>query len=352
MKKEKLKNKPKSKWQQRLEDATKKQKSELKMKKAIALFSGGLDSLLAIKIVKEQGIDVEALNIKIGFSSSDNSEYLQRKADELGVKLTIVNDIKNFTETILWSPVNGYGKNLNPCVDCHSNMLKIAWEYAQRYSADFIITGEVLNQRPMSQTYTQLRKVNNSTDFQEYIVRPLSAKNLPTSIPEKEGWVDRDKFYAINGRSRKVQIALAEQYGIMEYETPGGGCLLTEKGSTNKIKAIKNTTGSLDVTDVSIVSKGRYFKIGDTLLITGCNKSENDFLREIKSDKYSVIEPPVVKGPTSLVYNVTEKTKEIVARIILKYCKLTEKNNVLIIDGKKVESQPFTENEHLKYIIQ
>jgi len=322
--------------------------------KAIALFSGGLDSLLAIKIVKDQGIDVEALNIKIGFSSSDNSEYLQRKADELGVKLTIINDIKNFTENILWSPVNGYGKNLNPCVDCYVNMLNIAWEYAQKVSADFIVTGEVLNQRPMSQTYRQLRKVTNSTHFPDYIVRPLSAKNLPTSIPEKEGWVDREKFFAINGRSRKVQIALAEGYGITEYETPGGGCLLTETGSSNKIKAIKNTTGSLDVIDTSIISKGRYFKIGDTLLITGCNKSENDFLRKVRSEKYFVIESPVLKGPTSLVYNVTEETEEIVARIILKYCKLTEENNVIVINkaGDEVIASPFTENEHLKYIIQ
>jgi tRNA-specific 2-thiouridylase len=214
------------------------------------------------------------------------------------------------------------------------------------------VTGEVLNQRPMSQTYRQLRKVNNSTDFKEYIVRPLSARNLPTTIPEKEGWVDRNKFYNINGRSRKIQMSLADKYGITEYENPGGGCLLTESGSSNKIREIKNTTLSFDVKDASIVNKGRYFRIQRTLLIVGCNKQENDFLREVNSEKYSVIEPPVIKGPTSLVYNVTEFTEETVARIILKYCKLTEENNVLVINGKEVEAKPFTENEHLKYIIQ
>ena len=233
--------------------------------KAVALFSGGLDSILAIKLVKEQGIDVEALNIKIGFSASDNSEYLQRKANELAVKLTIINDVKNFIDNILFSPDNGYGRNMNPCVDCHANMLRIAWEYAKNNDAKFIVTGEVLNQRPMSQTYHQLRKVNNSTDFKEYIVRPLSAKNLPTSIPEKEGWVDRNKFYAVNGRSRKIQISLAEKYNITEYESPGGGCLLTEIGSSNKIRAIKKVTNNFDYKDTKLVNKGRYFKINDTL---------------------------------------------------------------------------------------
>ncbi|MEG0747756.1 MAG: 7-cyano-7-deazaguanine synthase, partial [Cetobacterium sp.] len=206
--------------------------------KALALFSGGLDSALAIKVIKDQGIEVIALNFVSHFFGGKN-EKAENMAKQLGVQLEYVNFSSIHTD-ILKNPVHGRGKNMNPCIDCHALMFKTAGDLMEKFGASFIISGEVLGQRPMSQNYQALEKVKAlSPGLEDLIVRPLSAKLLPESKPERLGWVDRSQLLDIQGRSRKVQMELMETYGLVDYPTPGGGCLLTDPGYSKRLKILE-----------------------------------------------------------------------------------------------------------------
>ncbi|MBC8764515.1 argininosuccinate synthase domain-containing protein, partial [Campylobacter jejuni] len=197
--------------------------------KALALFSGGLDSMLAMKLITAQGIEVKALNINIGFgSTSDKSEIMKKRAAMVGADFEMIDVRNSYLQEVLFNPQYGYGKHFNPCIDCHAFMFKTALAMLKEENASFIITGEVLGQRPMSQRSDAMAKVKKlALDEEDLILRPMCAKNLPLTKPEREGWVDREKLEGISGRSRKRQLELAAKFGLEDFESPGGGCLLT-----------------------------------------------------------------------------------------------------------------------------
>ncbi|MGL4903251.1 MAG: 7-cyano-7-deazaguanine synthase [Cetobacterium sp.] len=267
--------------------------------KALALFSGGLDSALAIKIIKDQGIEVIALNFVSHFFGGKN-EKAENMAKQLGVQLEYVNFTSSHTE-ILKNPVHGRGKNMNPCIDCHALMFKTAGDLMEKFGASFIISGEVLGQRPMSQNYQALEKVKAmSPGLENLIVRPLSAKLLPESEPERLGWVDRDKLLDIQGRSRKTQMELMDKFGIVDYPTPGGGCLLTDPGYSKRLRILEED-GFLEDEHSNLfhlLKIGRFFRFEKgKYLIVGREQEDNLKIDEFKTYGSLFIRGKEVPGP-------------------------------------------------------
>jgi len=292
--------------------------------KALALFSGGLDSLLAMKLIIEQDIEVIGLYFDTGFGTKAENEkqkYLKNIADKIGAKLEIINIKDQFIKDILFNPKYGYGKNFNPCIDCHANMIRVAKALLPKYEAKFIISGEVAGQRPMSQRMDALKKVEELSTADRLILRPLSAKLLPITIPEEKGWVDREKLLDIHGRSREVQMKLAKKWGIENYESPSGGCLLTDENFSKKIKDHINFD-KFDLEDIDVLKWGRHFRLPDNAkLIVSRNKEENQKIKEMNLSKYIKFSLPL-PGPLSIITkNTSKKDKELAAKIALTYSK-------------------------------
>ena len=315
--------------------------------KAIALFSGGLDSCLAIKIIQNMGIEVEAMHINTGFDSNfDKFEYLQNTAEELGVKFTLIDEREHFINNILFSPKYGYGKNMNPCIDCHANMINIAYNYMNENNAKFIISGEVLGQRPMSQKLDGLKKIEKLSLNSEIVVRPLSAKLLPPTLPEIKGWIDREKMYDISGRERKTQMELAQKFGLKNYESPAGGCLLTDRNFSIKLKNFIKEN-NLEVEDIDILKVGRHLKVDDKLVIISRNKDENPILKSYNGDKFEKMYPIGVPGPVGLIQKDAKKETKIKAsEILLTYTKA--KNGIVGINGENFEINSLNSKEDIK----
>ncbi|MDY0195045.1 MAG: argininosuccinate synthase [Sulfurovaceae bacterium] len=292
--------------------------------RALALFSGGLDSMLAAKRVADMGIEVIAIHVKIGFGSKkDIEDLLRQRASIAGASFRIIDVREEYIQKILFNPVHGYGKNFNPCIDCHGYMFRIAKELMRELDASFIITGEVLGQRPMSQRSDAMKLVSrlaNDTD-EKLILRPLSAKLMEPTTPEIEGWVDREKLLDISGRSRDRQITMAAEYGWEEYESPGGGCLLTDIHYSQRIKE-HISYDSFGLEDIDILKFGRHFRLPDNAkLIVGRDEADNEALKSIESHKYIQIALPVI-GPFSLIsVSASSQDKELAARIVITYAK-------------------------------
>ncbi|MFC1883887.1 tRNA 4-thiouridine(8) synthase ThiI [Thermodesulfobacteriota bacterium] len=266
--------------------------------KALCVFSGGLDSMLAAELVRVQGIDVLALFFETPFFTSDKASA---SADSMDLPFKVIDITKRHFE-IVKKPKHGYGGNMNPCIDCHSLMFRIAGEMLKEEGADFVITGEVLGQRPMSQNRESLTIVSNESGLNGLLLRPLSAKLLPATVPETEGWVDREKLMNIQGRSRKPQMALAEDLDIKEYPSPAGGCLLTDKIFSRRLKDLILSDKSAEIVDIKLLKIGRHFKISpEVKLIVGRNKKENENLRSLISDKDLLFSAMQVPGPTALL---------------------------------------------------
>jgi len=241
--------------------------------RALGLCSGGLDSMLAGLVLREQGIDVEWVTFETPFFNAAKA----RKASKMtGIALT-VRPIFNVYIKMLKDPPAGYGKCMNPCMDCHALMFKLAGELMQEKNFDFLFSGEVLGQRPMSQNKSSLGYVEKHSGFKGYIVRPLSAGNLPLTIPEKEGLVDRDRLLDISGRGRSRQIKLAEKFGITDYPAPAGGCLLTDKNFSNRLRDLfEHQTGCTEE-ELRLLKHGRHFRLNpDTKLIVGRTEQDNE----------------------------------------------------------------------------
>ncbi len=277
--------------------------------KALALFSGGLDSMLAMRLITAQGIAVKALNINIGFGSrTDKSADMARRAALVGADFAVVDMRSPYLQSVLFSPNYGYGKHFNPCIDCHAFMFKTALAMLESEGASFIITGEVLGQRPMSQRADALNKVRSlaeaglDEDAQNLVLRPLCAKNLPPTKPEIMGWVDREKLEKISGRSRKRQLELAAEFGLEDFESPGGGCLLTLQSFASKIKDYKAFEPDMGVNDAQLLKYGRHLRLPrGAKMIVGRDELENELLRALKTPKYEEIELFEVVGAYSLV---------------------------------------------------
>ncbi|HIJ20644.1 MAG TPA: tRNA 4-thiouridine(8) synthase ThiI [Deltaproteobacteria bacterium] len=266
--------------------------------KAICVFSGGLDSMLAASLIRAQDIDVLALFFETPFFTS-------AKARESSRILDIPFRVADITERhlpIVRNPKHGHGSAMNPCIDCHALMFRIAGEMMEDEGADFIITGEVLGQRPMSQNRRSLTLVESESGMTRLILRPLSAKLLEVTAPEEKGWVNRDLLMDIQGRSRKPQMALARQLNLTAYPSPAGGCLLTEKEFSKKLKDLFAFERNVGPTHLELLKVGRHFRIAPEMkVIVGRNKKENKIIRNLADREDFLIFSISVPGPTILV---------------------------------------------------
>jgi len=248
--------------------------------KALGISSGGLDSILSAFVLMDAGIDVKWVTFETPFFSADKSKHASSLYNIPMRVETITKDYVN----MLKNPKGGYGKNMNPCMDCHSFMFRKAGDLMEEEGASFLFSGEVAGQRPMSQTKNALRYVEKNSGYQGYIVRPLSGKILPETMPEQKGWLQREDLLDIFGRSRKRQMELAEKYGITDYPSPGGGCLLTDKIFSRRLKDLFEYQKILDILDYELLNYGRHIRISpEEKLIVGRNQNENEKLREIAS---------------------------------------------------------------------
>jgi tRNA-uridine 2-sulfurtransferase len=241
--------------------------------KALGLCSGGLDSILAAIVLQKLGIDVEWISFETPFFSADKAK---KAADRIRIPLTVKN-ITGIYMQMLTNPNCGYGKNMNPCMDCHALMFRLAGEIMVERGFHFLFSGEVLAQRPMSQTKTSLKYVEKHSGMQGYILRPLSARKLDETIPEKNGWVDRNKLLDISGRGRKRQIELAGEFGVTDYPAPAGGCLLTDKGYCHRLKDLLAHKDNVSKNELMLLRFGRHFRTPEgTKIIVGRTMEDNE----------------------------------------------------------------------------
>jgi tRNA-specific 2-thiouridylase len=307
--------------------------------KAIALFSGGLDSTLAMKVIINQGIDVIALYVNIGFGSTkDRREHMESMCRQVGAEFMEIDIRQQFLRDILFSPKHGYGKNFNPCIDCHANMFRIAKEMMSELGASFIVSGEVAGQRPMSQNIRALKTVEELAESDNLLVRPLSAKLLSPSQPELNGWIDREKLLDISGRSREKQLKLADEFGLVDFEPPAGGCLLTEPYFAKKMRDFVKFD-KLEVDDIDSLKFGRHFRLKDgAKLIIGRNADDNFGLQNVKSKKFNTLEAVGVKSPFSLISaTASEDELQFALRTVLAYTKadIESEYKILFNGGEK-----------------
>lgn len=273
--------------------------------KALALFSGGLDSALSAKVILDQGVQVEAVHFINAFLAGRKGKtniecsLQKRQASQLGIKLHIL-DISKAHLEMVQSPVYGYGSHMNPCIDCRILMLKEARSYMQTHGFSFLISGEVLGQRPMSQRRDALNIIDRNADVKGLVLRPLSAKLFNPSVAEEAGWVDRDKLFAFSGRSRKPQLALAEKLGIKEYSTPAGGCLLTEAEFSRRFKDLL-AQGAPGLNEVQLLKVGRHFRYPDLgKIIVGRDEQENGYLANLAEDRDILFKMRDFSGPLTV----------------------------------------------------
>ena len=272
--------------------------------KAISLFSGGLDSILATRLIADQGIDVEALYFKTVFwgkyDDTLNNSLFNNVAYQAKARLSVVEVDKDYFDVVK-NPEHGYGKNLNPCIDCKVFILKKAKEYMRANHASFLITGEVLGQRPMSQHRAVLSTIENASTTSGIIVRPLSAKLFKASIPEERGWIDRDKLFALQGRSRKPQIALAKKFGIEGFPNPAGGCLLADRAFSDKMRDIIKYERDFQANDISLIKNGRVFRLSPkTKLAVGRDEKQNSLLLDLIRDMDYSFSTVGIPGPIGI----------------------------------------------------
>ena len=299
--------------------------------KALALFSGGLDSMLSMKIISDQGIEVVALYMDTGFGvDEEKHEVLRRRATLAGASLKVVDMRNEYLRDVLFNPKYGYGKQFNPCIDCHGYMFKTALNMLKSENANFIITGEVVGQRPMSQRRDALFQVKRLADDEDDLVlRPMCAKLLPPTKPEREGWVDREKLLDISGRDRKPQLALAKKFGFEDFATPGGGCLLTIESFAVKIKDYLKFDKEMRDIDVTWLKLGRHLRLVDgAKMIIGRDESDNNALLAHPNDKFEQVkfkESDDIVGAVSFISkNASKADKELAARLALAYTKASK----------------------------
>lgn len=316
-------------------------------RKAVALISGGLDSLLAAKVMLEQGIQVEGINFFTGFCVEGHTHAIRRHegakpkrnnalwvAEQLGIKLHIIDVIEEYKDVVL-NPKHGYGANLNPCLDCKIFMVHKAREWIEEHNFDFIITGEVIGQRPMSQRKDTMPVIARESGADDRLVRPLCGKNLPATLPEREGWIQREGMYDFSGRSRKPQMALAAQYGFSEYAQPAGGCcFLTDAQYSVKLADLWKSRGErrYDLDDIMLLKVGRHLRPRPNFkLIIGREEGENNFLEGYRK-QFTHLRALNHEGPLALLDGVAnEEDIELAARLVCRFGKGRDAEQVEIL---------------------
>lgn len=334
-------------------------------RKAIALISGGLDSMLAVKAIQKQGIIVEGVNFFTGFCVEGHTHAIRKKdkdkqkrnnalwvAEQLGVKMNIV-DISEEYKDIVLNPQHGYGANLNPCLDCKifmveqaNAMLNKARELANEGGFDFIITGEVIGQRPKSQRKETMPLIARESGADDRLLRPLCAKLLPPTLPEREGWVDREQLYDFSGRNRKPQMALAEEFGLNDFAQPAGGCcFLTDESYSRKLADLWNAQGRKDyeLDDIMLLKVGRHIRPASHYkLIVSREEGENNFLSGYRKQFHS-IKCVSHGGPLTLIDGApTEEDLVTAARIATRYSQGKHEPTVTVeVQGKDGVAKQF-----------
>ncbi len=273
--------------------------------RALGLCSGGLDSILAALVLRRQGIYVEWVTFETPFFSAEKA---RQAAQITGIPLSIKNITAPYLQ-MLKNPPCGYGQNMNPCMDCHALMFRHAGEIMKDKGFDFLFSGEVVGQRPMSQTKSSLRYVEKNSGFDGLILRPLSAKRLPETIPERKGLVKREVLLNISGRSRKPQIDMAIKFGIADYPAPGGGCLLTDKIFSIRLKDLFNHRETCSENELYLLKHGRHFRLNENIkIIVGRTQKDNEsILKYFNPATDTLIKVKNFPGPTTLIPHTDDR---------------------------------------------
>lgn len=305
--------------------------------KAIALLSGGLDSTLAVKLILDQGIEVEALNFVTPFCTCNRQGRCEAQyvANRFGIPLQVIGLVEEFFQVVR-KPRYGYGSGMNPCLDCRILMFSKARERMEEVGAAFVFTGEVLGERPMSQRREAMRLIERESGLDGRLLRPLSARLLPPTLPEKEGLIDRHKLLAIGGRSRKPQMALAEQYHIADYPCPAGGCRLTDPGFARRMRDLLRYQEDFDLNDVNLLKVGRHFRLSpEVKVVVGRDQEENRRLLALAKEGDILLEVQDWGSPVTLLRGqASEREIHLAAAIIVRYSDApAEKQEVVVRYG-------------------
>ncbi|MFQ5900813.1 MAG: hypothetical protein ACE5IH_04585 [Thermodesulfobacteriota bacterium] len=311
------------------------------IKKAIALLSGGLDSTLAVKMILKQGIEVIALNFTSPFCTCNNGKggcsEAMRVARDFGIEMKTIAKGLDYLD-VLRHPRYGYGKGVNPCVDCRVYTLKKGKIFMEEKGASFIITGEVLGQRPMSQRRDTLRILERDSGLEGLILRPLSAKHMEPTLPEKTGIVDREKLLNFTGRSRKPQMMLAEALNVIDYPCPAGGCLLTDRDFSRRVRDLLDNNPAPTIKDLHLLKIGRHFRINGAKVVVGRKEEENKKIKNLVELGDILVQPHNFPAPTALIRGGEGKgILRLVVGIILKYSHndANEERTLLCSEGDK-----------------
>lgn len=323
--------------------------------RALGICSGGLDSILSGLVLRKQGIHVEWVCFETPFFSADKARQAARQT---GIPLH-VHDITDDYLEMLQNPPGGYGKNMNPCMDCHALMFQKAGEIMEAKGFDFLFSGEVAGQRPFSQNVNALRYVAKHSNFRDAILRPLSAQRLPETPMETQGLVDRSQLLDLNGRSRKPQMALAEQFGIKDYPSPAGGCLLTDPGYSRRLKDFFNHKAALTANALHLLKFGRHMRLNPTTkIIVGRTKHDNDnIMRHVDPKNDMLLKVKGYPGPTVVLPGGGPKEIQFLAgSICAGYSKAPEDGSATIqitIDGKTshITVLPIQPDEAKRFLI-
>ena len=330
-------------------------------KKVVALLSGGLDSQLAVKMMQKEGFDISAVAIKTPFCDFDCGRgcgfEIRERADDLGVNLKTVYLGDEYIE-MLKNPKHGFGSGFNPCIDCRSMMFKAAKEHMKEIGAEFIISGEVVGQRPMSQHRPALKTIEKESELEGKILRPLSARLLPPIDAEKQGLIKRENLGMIRGRTRREQLDMAKEFGIEDPPNAGGGCLLTDPAFSLRVKDLFSHVETPTTNDIDLLKIGRHFRMDEeTKLIVGRNKDENEMIKALAFPQDVVLEAKDHVGPTSLIRGKNTKLHlKFSASVTLRYSDApNDKESIVLVynegETSEVTEHGASERSYLKFRI-
>ena len=327
-------------------------------RRVVALLSGGLDSQLAVRMMQRQGFEVSAVAIKTPFCDFDCGRgcgfEIRERADDLNVNLKTVYLGDDYIE-MLKHPKYGRGAGFNPCVDCRAMMFEAAKKHMKEIGADFVISGEVLGQRPMSQHRKALRTIEAESDLEGKIVRPLSGALLPATDPERDGLIRREDLGMIRGRSRKPQLAMAKEFGIADPPNAGGGCLLTDPAFGRRVKDLFDHTETPTVNDIDLLKVGRYHRLDEeTIMVVGRNKAENEAIGMLVLPGDILLEARDFVGPTTILRGKTaENHVKFAASVTLKYSDAPDAEGRITVSGSGADGDvvvaPAAEQDYKKF---